>query len=180
MFVTLRVMTLALVRVDWNAMFSTHYTFNHTAYLLNTENMHYSHMMDGRGLFKNQWDCLFSVVHMLNHAPWLRMFDGVMISGRFRKTNLYAQLRYFLENFLKSPEFACTGSNFVLFYMHRVNSACICACKTPGNWALAMMGPSCTTCFMLCLVLQALSLLFYTHQKDRDEKDPLQLSSLGI
>ena len=29
--------------------------------------------MDGRGLLKKQWDCLFSVVHMLNHAPWLRI-----------------------------------------------------------------------------------------------------------
>ena len=25
--------------------------------------------MDGRGLCKNQWDCLISVIELLNHAP---------------------------------------------------------------------------------------------------------------
>ena len=54
-------------------------------------------------------------------------------SDRFRKIKLHEQLRYFMENGLKSPEFACTGSNFVLFYMHGSNSACICACKTPKS-----------------------------------------------
>ena len=33
---------------------------------------------------------------------------------------------------------AASGSIFVLLYMHRANSACICACKTPPNRALSV------------------------------------------
>ena len=40
-------------------------------------------MMGGRGLIKNQWDCLFSVVHMLNHAPWLRMYIWWQAKAQF-------------------------------------------------------------------------------------------------
>ena len=33
--------------------------------------------MDGRGLGKNQWDFLISVVDLLNHAHWLRICDNI-------------------------------------------------------------------------------------------------------
>ena len=36
-------------------------------------------MMDGRGLIKNQWDCLFSIVHMLNHGHCLRMYNNIHV-----------------------------------------------------------------------------------------------------
>ena len=42
----------------------------------------------------------------------------------------------FFENGLKTQEFTCTGNIFELFYLHKTNSACICAGKTPVNRTL--------------------------------------------
>ena len=37
---------------------------------------------------------------------------------------------------MKTQEFTCIGNIFELFYLHKTNSACICAGKTPLNQTL--------------------------------------------
>ena len=69
-------------------------------------------------------------------------------SGRFRKIKLHAQLRYFLENGLKSAEFACTSSNFV-FFTCRANSACICACCNGAHNIIVLSVYNCFECIFL-------------------------------
>ena len=85
--------------------------------------------------------------HFVVHLFDLRICDAIQPIGsdvqnqwsiyKIKVTCTYWDIIF--ENGLKTQEFICNGNIFELFYLHKTNSACICAGKTPLNRTLCPM-----------------------------------------
>ena len=80
--------------------------------------------MDGRGLSKNQWDFLISVINTLNHAPWL----GIDYVGQYLVINPSAKRLGFASTL------AILLLLFIVFYLLQTFAGFLSWCVPGGQY----------------------------------------------